>query len=151
MKLTIIPSDGAVYENDLCYSGLTWEGTPTNVHALQWLDVAGWIEYNNGQPNEDITVLPDWANNAMAAWTVANTPVPPTPPTAGENEATAVSLLQATDWATRGSVSDPALSNPYLTNQDAFFAYQNTVRQVAINPIAGNLTWPTQPTPQWSN
>jgi hypothetical protein len=81
MKLTIIPSDGAVYENNVCYSGLTWEGTPADVHALQWLDDAGWIEYNDGAVNEDITVLPQWADNAMAAWTVANTPVPPPPPT----------------------------------------------------------------------
>lgn len=82
MKLTIIPSDGAVYENGVCYIDLIWEGTPADVHALQWQDVAGWIEYKDGKPNEDITVLPTWANNAMAAWTVANTPVPPpAPPT----------------------------------------------------------------------
>ena len=97
------------------------------------------------------TTCPD---NCTTAWTYDNgvftAPVIPVP-TVDENKATAVNLLQATDWATRGSVSDPALSNPYLTNQDAFFSYQNTVRQVAINPVAGNLTWPTQPTPQWSN
>lgn len=71
-------------------------------------------------------------------------------PTAEQNKSTAVSLLQATDWATRGSVSDPAISNPYLTNQDAFFAYQNTVRQYAINPVAGNITWPTLPQEVWT-
>lgn len=83
-------------------------------------------------------------------WQYINGKIVPYVP-AESNKTTATSLLQATDWATRGSVSDPALSNPYLTNQDAFFSYQNTVRQVAINPVAGNLTWPTQPTPQWSN
>jgi len=83
MKLTIIPSDGAVYENDVCYSDLTWEGTPADVHALQWQDVAGWIEFDDGKPNEGITVLPEWADNAMAAWQVAydNAHKPPTPPT----------------------------------------------------------------------
>lgn len=81
MKLTIIVPDMAVYEDGLCYSNLVWVGTPVNVHALQWQDVKGWIEYNDGKPNEDITILPDWANNAMDAWTVANTPVPiPIPP-----------------------------------------------------------------------
>ena len=76
MRLTIIPSDGAVYEDGLCYSDLTWEGTPADVHALQWLDVAGWIEYEGPKVNEDITVLPQWALNAMAAWDVANQPTP---------------------------------------------------------------------------
>ena len=92
MKLTIIPSDGAVYENEVSYLNLIWEGTPANVHALQWQDVAGWIEYTDG-PNEDITELPQWADNAMAAWTVANTPAPPTPPTAEQNKATASQKL----------------------------------------------------------
>jgi hypothetical protein len=99
MKLTIIPSDGAVYEDGLAYSNLVWEGTPPNVHALQWQDVVGWIEYID-QPNENITVLPEWADNAMAAWTVANTPVPPpppVPPTAEQNKNTASQLLANTD------------------------------------------------------
>lgn len=149
MKLTIIPSDGAVYENDLCYSNLTWEGTPADVHALQWQDIAGWIEYNDSKPNEDITVLPSWADNAMAAWTVANTLVPPSPPTAEENKSKAVSLLQATDWTQIPSVSDPSLSNPYLSNKLAFDQYRNDVRQYAIYPVAGDITWPTAPTENW--
>ena len=149
MKLTIIPSDGAVYEDEVCYSNLTWEGTPSDVHALQWQDVAGWIEYNDSKPNEDITVLPTWADNAMAAWTVANTPVPPSPPTAEENKATAVSLLQATDWTQIPSVSDPSLSNPYLANKLAFDQYRNDVRQYAVYPVAGDITWPTEPAESW--
>ena len=88
MRLTIIPSDGAVYEDGLCYSKLTWEGTPPNTHALQWFDTKGWIEYDDPDPtdgykppNETITELPQWALNAMAAWQVAyddaHKPVPP--------------------------------------------------------------------------
>jgi hypothetical protein len=72
MRLTIIPIDGAVYENGLCYQPLTWDGTPSNVHALQYFDNnTGWIEFDDGTPNENITVLPQWADNAMAAWQVA--------------------------------------------------------------------------------
>lgn len=78
-------------------------------------------------------------------------PLPPSPPTAEDNKATAVSLLQSTDWTTIPDVGDPEQSNPYLTNQGAFIAYRNAVRQIAINPIAGDLTWPTQPTEQWSS
>ena len=45
MELTIIPIDKAVYIDGLCYMGLSWEGTPETVHALQWQDTEGWIEY----------------------------------------------------------------------------------------------------------
>lgn len=76
MRLTIIPSDGAVYEDGLSYSDLIWEGTPADVHALQWFDTQGWIEYEGSKVNEAITALPQWALNAMDAWTVANTPIP---------------------------------------------------------------------------
>lgn len=76
MRLTIIPSDGAVYEDGLCHSGLTWEGTPANIHALQWFDTQGWTEYSDGTQNENISELPQWALNAMAAWDVANQPIP---------------------------------------------------------------------------
>lgn len=77
--------------------------------------------------------------------------LPPPPPTAEENKNTAISLLQETDWTTIPDVADPAISNPYLTNQQAFFDYRNSVRPYAINPVAGNINWPTQPTPIWSN
>jgi hypothetical protein len=152
MRVTIIPSDGAVYENGLCYMPLVWDGTPTNVHALQYFDDnTGWIEFNDGTPNEDITSIPLWGENAMAAWTVANTPVPPTPPTAEENKVTAINLLQQTDWTQIPSVSDPALSNPYLANKLAFDQYRNAVRQYAIYPVEGNIEWATVPQEDWQS
>jgi len=59
-------------------------------------------------------------------------------------------LLYQTDWTTIADVSDPAKSNPYLTNAAEFNTYRNTVRQYAINPVA-DPTWPSQPTAQWSS
>jgi hypothetical protein len=150
MRLTIIPSDGAVYENGVCYSGLSWEGTPANVHALQWFGSNGWLEFNDGSPNEDIAVLPLWVANAELAWDAANTPVPPEPPTPEQNKATAMSLLSATDWTELPSVSDPT-SNPHLLNKADFVAYRDQLRAIAVNPPAGDITWPTKPTEQWSS
>jgi hypothetical protein len=77
--------------------------------------------------------------------------VPPPTPTAEENKNYAIELLSETDWATIPDVADPAISNPYLTNQQAYFDYRNLVRPYTINPVAGNINWPTQPTPIWSN
>ena len=92
MKLSIIPSDKTVCKDDLCYANLIWIGTPIDVHALQWLDVSGSIEFIDSlQPNENIIVLPDWANNALASWQIAyneahQPPAPPEPPTAQQNK-----------------------------------------------------------------
>jgi hypothetical protein len=151
MKLTIIPVDGNVTKDGVGYINLDLSscGIPTNVRALQWQETAGWIEFWD-QQNENITALPSWTDCCLAAWTVANTPVPPSPPTAEENKQTAISLLQQTDWTQLPSVGDPALSNPYLANKNAFDIYRNSVRQYALNPVAGDINWPIAPTEVWT-
>jgi hypothetical protein len=153
MKLTIIPVDGSVGENGVFYNNLDLSscGIPADVHALQWQDTAGWIEYKSALvQNQDITELPAWANACMAKWTEANTPVPPQPPTAEQNKTTAVDKLQATDWTTIPDVGDSTKSNPYLSNVQDFVTYRNAVRQYAINPVAGNINWPTLPQEVWT-
>jgi len=153
MKLTIIPADGSVGENGVFYLGLNLSSCsiPADVHALQWQDTAGWIEYTSPLvQNQPITELPAWANCCMTKWTEANTPVPPSPPTAAQNKTTAVGKLQATDWTTIPDVSDPTKSNPYLSNVQDFVVYRNAVRQYAINPVAGTINWPAVPQVVWT-
>lgn len=153
MRLTIIPIDKSVYKDNLCYLNLEWQGTPSNIHALQWFDSnTGWIEYVDNTPNENITVLPDWVNNALDAWQVAydNAHQPPQPPSAQQNKDIAKQLLTDTDWTTIADVSDPNLSDPYLTNVADFIDYRNQIRRIAINPVAGEIIWPTIPTANWS-
>lgn len=82
--------------------------------------------------------------NVTGSW-----PPPPAPPTADENKATAVSLLQQTDWTTIADVGNPAMSNPYLANQADFINYRNYVRQYAVYPQAGEIVWPTVPQENW--
>lgn len=76
-------------------------------------------------------------------------PNPPHIPTAEENKQTAIVLLQDTDWTTIADVSDPNLSNPYLSNAKEFIDYRNLIRPYAINPVSGIINWPTQPEPVW--
>ena len=64
-RLTIIPIDSAVYIDDQVWIELDLSFIPNDVHALQWLNEAGWIEYNTGEPNALITELPEWANEAV--------------------------------------------------------------------------------------
>jgi hypothetical protein len=78
-------------------------------------------------------------------------PPPPYVPTAETNKQIASKLLYETDWVTIADVTDPALSNPYLTNQADFFAYRSALRQIAVHPVDGNIDWPVQPTPIWSS
>jgi hypothetical protein len=78
-------------------------------------------------------------------------PIPtPLPPTAEDNKARAVNYLKNTDWTELPSVSSTT-SNPYLMNLSAFVTYRDALRVIAVNPVAGDITWPTKPTEQWSN
>jgi hypothetical protein len=151
MLLTIIPIDGNVKKDGVGYLNLDLSSCsiPSDVRVLQWQETSGWLEFWDKQ-NEDITSLPSWVDCCLAVWTVANTPVPPSPPTAEDNKQTAIVILQQTDWTQIPSVSDPSLSNPYLANKNAFDIYRNSVRQYALNPVAGNIEWPTIPQEVWT-
>jgi hypothetical protein len=155
MKLTIIPVDGTVIEDGVSYTNLDLSSCviPADVRALQWIEVSGWLEYWDKQ-NENITELPSWVECCLLKWDEANTPVPPSPPsppTAEDNKQNAVTILQQTDWTTIPDVSDPSKSNPYLSNANDFITYRNSVRQYALNPVAGDITWPTQPEEVWTS
>ena len=72
MKLTIIKNDGAVYKDSVHYADLSLPTIPSDVHALQWNDSVGHIEFvDNVKVNEAITELPSWANDALTAWQTA--------------------------------------------------------------------------------
>jgi len=78
MKLTIIPADGAVYKDGLSYPDLNLSEAPANVHALQWNNTKGWIEFcededGNKPANESITELPSWVSQALALWETTHT------------------------------------------------------------------------------
>jgi len=76
--------------------------------------------------------------------------IPVAVPTAEENKITASNLLSVTDWTSVADVGNPAMSNPYLANQAEFIAYRNAVRQYAVYPVAGNITFPTIPQEVWT-
>ena len=68
-----------------------------------------------------------------------------------QNSAQAQQLLAATDWTAIASVADPAVSNPYLTNQAAFLSYRSAVRAIGVNPPSTPATFPAAPVATWSN
>ena len=76
--------------------------------------------------------------------------IPPHITTSEENKIMAMTYLAETDWVNEPDVINPDI-NPHLLNQAEFITYRSQVRAIAVNPIAGNLTWPTRPIPQWSS
>jgi len=92
-----------------------------------------------------------WTNGIAGNYGLIAEYIPPGPPTAEENKQKAEQLLTATDWTAMESIADPAVSNPYLINQANFLAYRSAVREIAVNPIAGDIVWPVKPNEQWSS
>lgn len=75
MNLTIVPIDGAVYVDGLSWAALDLStcNIPVNVHALQWKNTQGWVEFVDREDgtkpaNEPITELPDWALQCKTKW-----------------------------------------------------------------------------------
>jgi hypothetical protein len=162
MQLTIITSDKIVYEDGVSYTPLDMSSVPVGVHALQFDTTInyGWIEYDlqpDGtlKPNEDITVLPDWAVTCQQEWATAdynakNPPAPTPEELTKQCKINAATILSQTDWTSIADVGDPTKANPYLVNQAEFIAYRSTVRGYAVNPVP-NPVFPTAPTEQWSS
>ena len=90
MKLTIIPSDSFVaVDGDGSHRPLDLSicEIPQDVHALQWFDTKGWVEFVDPvdpfapkPPNEMIEVLPAWALACVGVWEEWTPYVPPVTP-----------------------------------------------------------------------
>jgi hypothetical protein len=113
-----------------------------------------YFQTPNGQVYAyDIETQQELINEAVAnGWIniTGSYPPPPEPPTADQNKQTASGLLSVTDWTSVADVGNPAMSNPYLANQAEFIAYRNEVRQYAVYPVAGNITFPIAPQEVWT-
>jgi hypothetical protein len=68
---------------------------------------------------------------------------------AADNKAKGKQILSDTDWTAIASVADPAESNPYLTNRQAFLEYRSAVRAIVLNPQFDSV-FPTEPAEVWS-
>jgi hypothetical protein len=89
MRVVIIPEDGFVAVDGKGYSDLDLSFIPYEVHALQWYDTDGEIEYQDTRGratrNETITSLEqfDYWDQCYTAWqaakTAAETPEQPAP------------------------------------------------------------------------
>jgi hypothetical protein len=154
MQISIIPVDGAVYKDGYSYSKLPMLEVPSTVHALQFnSDVeAGWIEYNNGLPNEAITQLPQWAVDLCALWDTLKSKektvieeVDGEPLTTAQLEAIIIDdrnkRLAASDWTQLPDV---------LALHDDVWAinwktYRQALRDLTLNMDVNNPIFPVPP------
>ena len=93
MRLTIIPTDGTIIvDGNSKFQPFDFSGCniPADVHALQWYENRGWIEFSDDNnpftpkaPNLEIYSLPEWAIAAVTAYNNYVAPVaqPATTPT----------------------------------------------------------------------
>jgi len=89
MRLIIIPDDNLVSingDNSHQPLNLTSCNIPQEIHALQWFGTKGWIEFDDPTnpfapklPNEEITVLPEWALCCIGVWEAWTPPLSPEP------------------------------------------------------------------------
>lgn len=113
-------------------------------------------DYQTGQPAGQPDQILYWNTESLgaeptqeqldAAW-----PIYEGEQIASQNKQRATELLYATDWTTIPDVSDPALSDPYLTNASEFAAYRSQVRAIAVNPPTTPAVFPATPAASWSN
>ena len=87
MRVTIIPEDGFVSVDGEGYSDLDLSFMAPDVHAVQWYDTEGEVEYQDARgrivSNEDISDLTPY-QPALDAWQAAKdaaaaVPIEPTP------------------------------------------------------------------------
>ena len=104
MRLTIIPVDKAAVNDGISYLDLDLSGAgiPANVHALQWQDTSGIIEYSD-LTQQTITVLPEWAERVLALWQAADDQARRPPP-----EPTTEQLLEQTQALRQSAYSAEA-------------------------------------------
>jgi len=113
-------------------------------------------DYQTGQPEGEPNQILSWNTEKLGAEPTqaqldAAYPVWEGQQIQAQNSATAKQLLTETDWTAVASVADPAVSNPYLTNQADFLSYRSAVRAIGVNAPTTPATFPTQPTATWSN
>lgn len=134
MKLSIIVADKSVYINGQFVSNPDLSDAPSNIHALQWNDAQGWIEFvddasGNKPANEVIDALPQWAADASVAHLVTESFAPAMSKAKNELQ----NLLHA---AEQGVVSQTIGEKSYSTQwaADWFTAYLFACEKHVITP-----------------
>ena len=72
MRLTVVPSDKIIIKDGKEYKVTDLSYLDSNIHAIQWYDDKGEIEYVDGTPNLEITDIAPY-NQCVTDWEAAKT------------------------------------------------------------------------------
>lgn len=65
MRVTVIPEDKWIRRDEVAVNLPEWNFEDSNIHAIQWYDTEGEIEWKNPQRNEiteDVSILQPYLN-----------------------------------------------------------------------------------------
>lgn len=144
-RLTIIPEDKTIYVDQVALFDFDLSFIPSDVHALQWSNGTGWIEYKS-QDSESINQLPDWANQAIDLWQnkmdeINAEPIPQEPTTEDFTIAIKHHLhtkAQEKNYESEYSISSYTSSDnaQWKAEADAFVAWRDDVWEYAYQEYA---------------
>lgn len=151
MRLIIVREDKYVSIDGVGYHDMDMSSIPSNIHAVQWYDDEGEIEYitikgTSREPNKRITSLDDF-QTIISLWEQTDQQKKivsaPQPPTIEDNLITAKGKLNETDYA--------VLPDVKIVNLDQFIEYREWLRNFLFDPKGGIIDWPIKPQPVWIN
>jgi hypothetical protein len=151
MRFILIPSDKVVTIDGESYRDLNLEQVDPTIHAVQWYETWGEIEYikdeNEYKPENQKIYSLDSFQFAIDEWNkakiLANAPEEQTEEDLlRECKKMAQAYLMKTDWTQLPDVA----SN--LSNKQEFDNFREIVRVYAVSPVT-NPVWPELPTAQW--
>ncbi len=142
MKLSIIPEDLIVTKDGESYKVNNLSYLDANIHAIQWQDTTGEIEYKDTTPNLVINDITPY-NQCVTDWETAKNTANPTL-TDADYQADLRNqrnyLLSSTDWT---QIQDNKLSD---TKKTEWQTYRQSLRDLPANTSDyKNPVWPTQP------
>ena len=150
MKLTVVPSDLMVIKDNEGYSVTDLSYLDKNIHAIQWQDTTGEIEYLDNTPNLVINDITPY-NQCVTDWETAKAKAIPTYDDAyyeAEFRNLRNYLLTSSDWT---QLADNKLSDTKKTELQTYrqsLRDMPTTKTVTYKELVDNPThsdYPTKP------
>jgi hypothetical protein len=139
MRVVIIPSDNLITVDGFSSANVDLSSIPADVHAMQWFDSHGWLEFNRDSegrkpPNEDLesldayqAVIAECLQHKQNAEALAAIEQAGGLPDADSVKKLAQGELTRTDWTQLPDVN--------LLNKAEFAVYRDWCRKMYLNPM----------------
>jgi hypothetical protein len=146
MRLVVVVDDEFVSVDGEGYGKIDLDQLKqNNIHAIQWHETYGQIEYRDTSPNLNIDSIDEfsWVIDLwnQRKYEIENPPPPTEEQLLEEVKFRAGEELFASDWT--------ALPDVPLTNKNEWVEYRSALRVIRSSPTT-NPVWPVQPSVIWA-